>query len=635
MCGIAGIVSSSALAQGNLERVRAMAAAQAHRGPDDGGVEVVREDAPAVVFGHRRLAIIDLSPAGHQPMLDPESGSWITFNGEIYNYRELRLILEREGYTFRTATDTEVILKAFAHWGEDCVRQLRGIFAFAIFRPESRGGDGSGFEVFLARDQLGVKPLYYWFEGGTLVFASEVRAVLASDLVERRLDLLGLRSYLAYGSVQEPYTLVQGVQSLPPGHTLVWRDGQLETSRYWRLPEAEQVSATGSADVLDELSSLLSEAVRIQMVADVPVGAFLSGGIDSTAIAALAQRASTQPIRTFCVVFDEASYDEREYALAAARHIGTQHAELHLSDRIVRESLDRALGSFDQPSMDGLNTYFVSQVTREAGLTVALSGVGGDELFGGYDGYHRFLQADRWGRLVGLLPGAVRSGISPLVSGLARNEAQRKAALLLKRPHSSHLLVRQFFHESQIRSLVPESLLASPASWEAGAFAEVTTAIAGYDVVNRASAWELQTYMLSTLLRDTDQMSMAHALEVRVPLLDHLLIEFLFSLPGSLKLKAGQPKPLLTLPLGDALPAKCVHRRKQGFELPFEVWFRRGLQDRMREFFLGTGGRSNPLFLAAGLARLWRQFEAGRVSWSRVWCLYVLQRWLEEHRVTV
>jgi len=612
-----------------------MTAVQAHRGPDDGGVEVAHDQAPTVVFGHRRLSIIDLSPAGHQPMRDRDSGRWITFNGEIYNYRELRRSLEGHGYQFATATDTEVILKAFAHWGEDCVRHLRGIFAFAIFEPAAPTGEGPGPRVFLARDQLGVKPLYYGVVGQTLVFASEVRAVLESGLLDRRLDQLGLRSYLAYGSVQEPFTLIQGVQSLRPGHTLVWREGRVQTSRYWRLPAPEQVAPAAPADLLEELGSHLAEVVRLQMVADVPIGAFLSGGIDSTALAALGQRASTQPIRTFCVVFDEAVYDEREHAQAAARHIGTEHTELHLSDRIVRDSLDRALAAFDQPSMDGMNTYFVSQVTRAAGLTVALSGVGGDELFGGYNGYQRFLQGERWGRRFGRLPAPIRSGLSPVVGRLARSEAQRKAALLLKRPHSSHLLVRQAFHESQISRLIPKPLLAAPEAWESGAFGALTAEIAGYDVVNRASAWELQTYMLSTLLRDTDQMSMAHALEVRVPLLDHRLVEFLFGLPGSVKLKAGQPKPLLTLPLGDALPGQCVHRRKQGFELPFAVWFRRGLQDRMREFFLGQGGTPNPLFRPKGMARLWQQFEAGRVSWSRVWCLFVLQHWLEAHRVTV
>lgn len=632
MCGIAGVIASSETTEAGPARVQRMIDALEHRGPDDAGLETVLDGAPLVIFGHRRLAIIDLSPAGHQPMFDPETGAWITFNGEIYNYLELRRSLERQGQRFTTSTDTEVILKAYAHWGPECVRHLRGIFAFAIASP---GRSQSGPHVFLARDQLGVKPLYFWSDGGTLLFASEVRALLASGVVERRLDLAGLRSYLANGSVQDPFTLVRGVRSLSPGHTLLWRDGRSSVTRYWHLPDPEQVAEEVPADLYDRVGELLAESVRLQLMADVPIGAFLSGGIDSTAIVALAQRARAEPIKTFCVVFDEAAYDERAFAQAAADRLGTQHTELHLSEQTVLGSLNAALAAFDQPSMDGLNTYFVSRVTREAGLTVALSGVGGDELFGGYWGYSKFLRADRWGKRIALLPGPLRSRVFPLAYQVARTEAQRKASVLLQHPHASHLLVRQLLNDFQVGELLLEPVLASCPPWEGEALADLTTETAGYDPVNRASAWELRTYMQSILLRDTDQMSMAHALEVRVPLIDHRLVEFMFSLNGDCKVDPRQPKPLLTLPLKDALPRECVHRRKHCFELPFAVWLQRGMSARVRDRILDTGGDRCPLFNEAGLARLWRQFEGGQVSWSRIWGIFILRDWLEAHRLTV
>lgn len=626
MCGVAGILVREGQSFEVVPRVQAMTDAQSHRGPDDSGIQVVAGSEPTVVFGHRRLSIIDLSPAGHQPMHDPEADCWLTFNGEIYNFRELRHDLEGRGQIFRTGTDTEVILKAYAVWGAECVKQFRGIFAFAIWDQSKR-------TLVLARDQLGVKPLYYWYDDSALVFASEVRAVLASQQVARKLDRRGLRSFLAYGSVQDPYTLVDGVESLPPGHILVRTAADLKVSRYWSLPGPESVTAAPS-DLLEQAGAKLENALASQLISDVPLGAFLSGGIDSTAIAALMRRTASPVPRTFSIVFEEKKYDEREFSRLAARHIGTDHAELILRGSDVRDALGEALSAFDQPSMDGLNTYFVSQATKQAGLTVALSGVGGDELFGGYDSYGKALLAERAGARLRHLPSPARALLGAAAEKFGRGERSRRLADLLRSGGHPYFLSRQLFGSRQVCQLLDPQLTASFPGWEPGRFRQLEAETAGYDAINRASALELQTYMLSTLLRDTDQMSMAHALEVRVPLIDHQLVEFVFSVPGACKVHPTQPKPLLTRPLAQLLPRECVYRPKRGFELPFASWFQHSLYDQMHSTFVTPSSDAALLFRPESLNQLWSSFQRGRVGWSRIWSVFVLLQWLRQHRIT-
>lgn len=627
MCGVVGLLHNNDSAEQHIERLQAMSQALQHRGPDDTGFQVVNQGGPLALFGHRRLAIIDLSPAGHQPMCDPATGNWITFNGEIYNYQALRQELQHQGHTFQSQTDTEVILKAFAAWGLESIPRLRGIFAFGLW-------DARNQRLVLARDQLGVKPLYYWQQADALLFASEVRALLASNLIPRRLDVHGLRSYLSYGSVQEPYTLIQDISSLLPGHILTWQNEQTQTRRYWQLPLPDGVEERSLATLLDEVQQHLLSAVQSQLVADVPLGAFLSGGIDSTAIAALMQQTSNGGVKTFSVVFDEKQYDERYYAQLAARHIGTAHTELLLRGEDVRQSLPAALAAFDQPSMDGLNTYFVSKVTREAGLTVALSGLGGDELFGGYSGYQKSLLLETWGERLHMLPHWLRDKGAHLLSLLPGEKARRLVGLLQTQRHP-YFLARQLFSQHQITNLLDPDVNRASRQWEPDVFRLLEHETRDYDRVNRQSALEMQTYMLSTLLRDTDQMSMAHALEVRVPLLDHILVEYLFTVPGACKIDAAHPKPLLTRSLNGALPDECIFRPKRGFELPFAVWLKASLYDEIRASFLGQTTQTSLPFTAASLEQSWQRFEQGQLSWSRVWSLFTLRNWLDSHGVAL
>lgn len=625
MCGIAGLVSYEQSIEECCERVQLMTKAQQHRGPDGSGVEAIQNQKPAVVFGHRRLAIIDLSSAGYQPMLDQVTGNWLAFNGEIYNYQSLRHELIHKGAIFHSHTDSEVILKSYAMWGDSFIQRLEGMFAFAIWDRWQR-------RLLLARDPLGIKPLYYHFTPQNMVFASEVRALLSAKLVERRLSLPDLYGYLSYGSVQEPGTLIQGIHSLPPGHILTWQDRKLNKQRFWQLP-AHMNGQYPAEDLDRQLKDLLTNAVTSQLVADVPLGAFLSGGIDSTSIVAL-MRQQTNQVKTFSIVFNESAYDERRYAQLAAKQIGTDHTELLVDSQTVLRNLPSALAAFDQPSMDGLNTYFVSKVTREAGITVALSGVGGDELFAGYSGYHKPLLLERWGNALAVFPAFARRTGSYILRLLPERELIRRGVDLLLTNDHPYFLARRVFSSQQIASLLYPEVHYESAGWYLRMKGlEGETAV--YDPINRASALELQTYMLSTLLRDTDQMSMSHALEVRVPLLDQQLVQYLLSIAGQFKLVNKEPKPLLTRPLKNMLPIECIYRPKQGFTFPFAYWLRQHLQDEIKEMLLSPDPISQQLFNIPTFNNLWQGFKIGQISWSRIWSLFVLNHWLAAHAISL
>ncbi|MEX0686536.1 MAG: asparagine synthase (glutamine-hydrolyzing) [Balneolales bacterium] len=627
MCGIAGIFNTSGVdTEGQLKKTRQMAEAMAHRGPDDQGIEMISHSLPSLTFGHRRLSIIDTSSAGHQPMFDSETGNWITYNGEIYNFRELRGELRKEGVTFNSKTDTEVILKAYQVWGMDFVKKLRGIFAFSIWDEHEKA-------LILVRDHMGVKPLYYWEDDSNLLFASEVRALLASGLVQRKLDYNGLRSYMAYGSVQEPYTLIKGVQSIQPGHFMVIKDGDKKLTRYWQLPEQKDRGKIELDDLLIQIGDHLKDAVKSQLIADVPLGAFLSGGIDSTAIASLMQNSDMGEVKTFSIVFDEKTHDEREFSRLAARHIGSKHTELNLRGEDVKKMLQEGLNAFDQPSMDGLNTYFVSKITKEAGLTVALSGVGGDELFGGYNNYSVPLKAENWGKYVSVMPLLMRTPIGRMLSGMPFNEKMRKFADLMVTKQHPYFLSRQLFSKNQTHDLLKTDIFDASSHWEPERFYELEKQTAHYDPVNRASAMELQTYMLSTLLRDTDQMSMAHALEVRVPLIDHKLVDFMFSLPGEIKVNKKTPKPMLTRSLNGSIPKDCVYRPKKGFELPFASWFSESLNEQLEDSFNGQSEDEAWPFQAESLTRILQDYHRGLLSWSRIWTIFMVRHWLKTNKV--
>lgn len=630
MCGIAGILTIRPdwdLGPALGEMLRALR----HRGPDDEGArQVALPGGFRLGLAQTRLSILDPSPAGHQPMGDPDTGSWVVFNGEVYNHQAVRAALPARHY--RSTGDTETLLAGWAERGERVLAELRGMFAFALW-------DGRRERLWLVRDRLGIKPLYVCrADADTWAFASEVRALLASGLAAPRLRREAVGAYLAAGAVPAPWTLLEGVESLLPGES--WRfdldrPGRLggpERVRYWLPPFPDSPAPVRREEAVERLRPVLQEAAALRMVSDVPVGVFLSGGIDSGAVVALLAHQGYR-LHTFSVTFGERAFDESAHSRRIAAHFGTRHTELLLRPEDVLAGLDGALDAYDQPSIDGLNTYFISQATRQAGVKVALSGLGGDELFAGYAYFHMLERLERpWARR--LAPWLYRA-LRWRAPGAART-AKLGAVLRAGRDRLAGALACRLVLGAERRA----DLLA--ASGERGALlppdlaGQLGRAARGLDPVNAQSLLELSLYLANMLLRDTDQMGMAHGLEVREPLLDHVLVEAAAALPGPLKTAAGarsRLKGLLVDALPAPLPAGVLNRPKMGFVFPWERWLRRELRPRLGELFADAAALQ-----AAGLApravrRLWDDYLAGRpgVRYSDVLCVAHLAHWARRH----
>ena len=608
MCGIA-VACGPDLAE-LTEAVAAMCAQMIARGPDAGGLALLGRDGAAAVLGNRRLAIIDPSPAGHQPMSDPERGNAITFNGMVYNFRDLRDRLAAEGERFVSECDTEVVLRAYGRYGPDCVRHLRGMFAFAIW--DERHG-----RLFLARDRLGIKPLYYWHDGRRLLCASQVKALLASGLVPARLSPAGIRTYLACGAVSEPWTAIDGVLALPAAHRATFRGGRLELDRYWEPPSASERSLTRE-EAAAHLRRLLEDSVRRHLVSDAPLGVFLSGGLDSSIVAALAASAAGE-LMTLSVVFDDASLSEARYAALVARQIGSQHVEVALQPADLLAMLPDAFRAMDQPTFDGVNTFVVARAARDAGLKVALSGLGADELFDGYGNVRRVAWLERarnlpvpLAKLAGRAAGiGLRGSRGDKVREWLSGEAERGA---------SHELLRRLFAARDIGRLVSAPVegdgLARPARIDAGG-----------ELFNQVCVLELTNYLKNVLLRDTDAMGMASSIEVRVPYLDDPLVEWVLGLPA--RLKDGGAKALLAAAAGDAVPQEITARLKQGFLLPLASWMRNELRGEVDATLRRPPRALAEVLRPEAVAELWDAHGRDGSRWLQSWALYALCRWAE------
>ncbi len=621
MCGIFGIVSRGSVSPDLLEKA---ARSLAHRGPDDSGTIHLKAADREIGFAHTRLSIIDLSPLGHQPMQDPVTGNWIVYNGEIYNFRELRKELEAAGAEFKSHSDTEVILAAYRVWGESCLTRLGGMFAFALW-------DAPRKRVLLARDPMGIKPLYYHQSDQSFIFASEVRTLLRTGLVPRRADPTGILSYLAFGSVYEPWTMVEGVMAVPPGHVLTVENGAVRSREYWNPLQPSGNTAA------DNLPAILRDAVLSHLVSDVPVGVFLSGGIDSSALVAVLSRNGVRA-NTFSLVFQEAEFNEGQYSREIARRFGSEHHEIPVSQQDMLAVLPAALCAMDQPTIDGINTYLVSAKTRAAGVKVALTGLGADEMFAGYSNFRRVPKMEAFSRRFGRLPRLVRR---PLSASLAlfggKGDRSRKLAELAAghdstlRPNFVHpyFLVRTLFGAAEREALVNTGLEDSKSALES-VLRESIAQSSNLDPVNRVSYLESHWYMRNTLLRDSDFMSMAHGLELRVPFLDRTLVEACFRIPGAEKLQGHSPKGLLLASLGVELPREIVNRPKRGFTLPFERWLRGEMRPVVEDALLRSNWDQTPIS-ASAVGDVWERFVAGETSWSRPWSLFVLKRWCEQN----
>lgn len=622
MCGIVGIIARSAALKPEL--LRDATESLAHRGPDDSGTVTLRVSNPVpteIGLGHRRLSILDLSPLGHQPMHDPQTGNWVVFNGEIYNFREVRRKLESKGCGFQSRSDTEVLLKAYGLWGRECLHHLRGIFAFAIW-------DARTSNLFLARDPMGVKPLYYSDQAGHFLFASEIRTLLGTGLVPRKLDRAAAAGYLSFGSVSEPMTAVAGVSALRAGHCLTWKAGNISIERYWSVPPV--TAGLNPHEAARQTAEFVDESIHGQTVSDVPLGVFLSGGIDSSAITAVLSR--SQRPSTFSVVFREQEFNEASASRAVAQNFRTDHHEILCSAEEGLALSQQAIAAMDQPTIDGLNTYLICGVARRAGVKVAMSGLGGDELFCGYRTFRSVPRMESFLRFWNQVPARATLGNLALRPSGRSDFHHKVHALATENGHLVHpyFLARSLFTPAQVRMLMGDRFSDGVLSPLREALRDTTH----MDSINRVSYLEARCYMLNTLLRDADVMSMAHGMELRVPLIDPRLAEKMFMTPGRFKMERGTPKPMLVNAVRSELPQTIVHRKKQGFTFPFEHWLRNQMRAGLEQSIAGI--KSGPL---AGLvdpsaaSNVWRDFESGRTSWSRPWSLHVLQRWCERNQI--
>jgi asparagine synthase (glutamine-hydrolysing) len=604
--------------------VQRMLAAQQHRGPDDEGTIVFSEgsERATVTLGNRRLAIIDLSPDGHMPMANEDDTVWVTYNGEIYNFAELRAELIIAGHLFRSKTDTEVVVHGYEQWGIDgLLQRLNGMYAIAIWDRRTKC-------LSIARDRFGEKPLYYFWDGRTFLFASELKSLLASGLIERRFNPAGMVAYLNLGSVPAPLTIISGVVALQPATYVTFSFGRdPQQKRYWSLHFSE--SNISFDEAVEQTAMLLREAVESRLISDVPLGVFLSGGIDSSAIVALVRDASGAAIRTSSVIFREKEFDEGPYAQQTAAWFQTEHMEFEVTPQEALAELPRMLWAMDQPTIDGVNTYFVSKVTRSNGTVVALSGLGGDELFGGYPSFRTVPKLCSLSRGIHLVPGLGRlAAYAIAASGYSRS--QKLASFLARNPgpESAYLAVRGLYTAREIKTLAVDLASANGSLFDPVGYLTKITSNSGSASFNTISTLELGAYMHSQLLRDTDAMSMAHSLEVRVPFLDHRLAEFLATVPQKYK-SSKRPKSLLLRVLAGKLPPGVEARSKRGFTFPFSRWLAGPWRKEIESVLFAED--LSEILSSSPVNDVWQDFLRGQLHWSRPWALYVLKRWVDAY----
>jgi asparagine synthase (glutamine-hydrolysing) len=620
MCGIAGIFGQRDQ-QKAIEFVRTMNGRIAHRGPD---AEGLWSDADCTL-GHRRLSIIDTSDAGNQPFFSADKRITVIFNGEIYNYIELKKVLA-SSYHFKTATDTEVIIAAYLKWGKAFVHHFIGMFALAL--KDSETG-----ELLIVRDRLGVKPVYWSKTSEGYLFASEIRAMLATGLVNKKISASSLADYLRYQTVHAPHTIIEEVKMLEAGHMIIYSGGECRIEKYWS--PSDNINSSAASDnkeqVKKKVLDLLTSSIEVRMRADVPFGAFLSGGIDSSVIVGLMSRSSLHPVKTFSITFHEKEFDESPYSEVIARKFKTDHTPIRLRANDFLEMMPEALKAMDHPSGDGPNTYVVSKVTREAGVKMALSGLGGDEVFAGYDVFRRMkdLENKVW---MNRIPSSLRH-----MAGLALKKARpsvssEKIAEGIGSPRVDfahfYPIVRQVLLDDQVYKLLRSNGDQTNFVFELARQIQTLP----IETLSKVSIAEMQTYMQNVLLRDTDQMSMAHALEVRVPFLDHRLVEYVLGVGDEIKYP-HTPKELLTSAVGDLLPHEVIHRPKMGFTFPWAVWMRNELRSFCYENLLSL--KQVEAIHHEEVMHMWQRFLAGDhlITWSRIWPLVVLGHWVKQHEV--
>jgi len=619
MCGITGIFSfKNGLESSNA--VHFMLEKLKHRGPDADAVWCEGN----VSLGHTRLSIIDLDDTANQPMLDRSERYVIVFNGEIYNYRELRNLLS-DGYKFKTNSDTEVILASFIKWGKDCLNYFRGIFAFAIWDKKTE-------VLFLARDQMGVKPLHIYRNEDVFLFSSELTSIANSKIFKPTLNIQGLKDYLKYQSVHEPNTLISGVYQLRAGYFMtISRDG-VGVQKYWGLTDLKPtINFSTYEEVKKEVHAKLYQAIERQLVSDVPWTVFLSGGIDSSVLASVATKLANGPINTFSICFDDERYDESKYSDLMAKSINSNHSKVVIKPEKFLELLPETLSAFSTPSGDGANVYLISKLVSEAKIKVALSGLGADELFCGYKHFSTYKKAKLYHDI---MPFWVSNSIGHLISKLSTGHKYRKIADILAMKSNElenfYSISRSLFQDEELKLLNPFFKSTFDTPYEN--IIQVSNEIQKFDTYSQYSIAELMNYTKNVLLEEADQMSMANGLELRVPLLDIDLVALCLSIPDKFKHPHGYKK-LLVDSLGFQLPEEIVHRKKMGFAFPWDQWMRNELYSFCKKSITNLSKRK--LFNEKEVLKLWEKFvqKDPQIPWMKVWLLVVLENWLSDNQI--
>jgi asparagine synthase (glutamine-hydrolysing) len=636
MCGICGWVNFRSLIHTGQAIVADMNATLGHRGPDDAGAVTLGQSALAM----SRLSIIDVA-TGHQPVANENETCWIVFNGEIYNFLDLRRDLEARGHRFHTRSDTEVVLHAYEEWGPGCVQRLRGMFAFAIEDRRTHAGcsHGNGVlrepKLFLARDRVGKKPLYYYHDANCFVFGSELKAILAHPDVPRRVNCPAIPLYLTYGYVPAPQTMFEGVLELPPGHTLTVQGEQVTVRQYWDHDERSTTETSMTeGECVERLRELLEDAVRVRLVSEAPLGAFLSGGLDSTLIVALMTRILDQPVKTFAIGFvDDPSFNELEYARLAARTYGAQHHEFIVRPDAI-ELLPTLVWHYDQPFADSsaIATYLVAKLTGEY-VTVALTGDGGDELFTGYERFAAARLAEYYCRTPRLLQIALARLMQTLPESTSYHGFARRVRRFVE--HAALPLPQRYlgwvgiFPIDFLHPLLTDEMRVDPL----GHFLAYFDQVANRESIEQLLSVNARTYLPGDLLVKTDRMTIANSLEARCPFLDQELLEFAARIPLELKLKGLTTKYILKKAAESLVPRDIIHRKKHGFGVPVGRWFRTSLKDYIRDVLLSPQTLCRGYFRENAVRRLLEEHQTGkRDHGHRLWALLTFEIW---HRVFI
>ncbi|MBW2999234.1 asparagine synthase (glutamine-hydrolyzing) [Candidatus Woesearchaeota archaeon] len=621
MCGITGIYNFRKETVDN-ELLKEMTNILHYRGPDDSGYFVDKN----IGLGHRRLSIIDLSEKGSQPMHNEDETVWVKFNGEIYNFEELKKDLEKKGHRFYSDTDTETIVHAYEEYGEDCVKHLRGMFAFSIW-------DSKNKKLFLARDRVGKKPIFYFADKERFVFASELKSLLLDDSIAKEIDMTALSHYLTFGYVPAPLSIFKSIKKVMPSHTLTVQDGKISTRKYWDITYKPKLASQQyfKKKLLEELK----QAVKLRMISDVPLGAFLSGGIDSSSIVAMMAKLSDEPVKTFSIGFDEEPYSELKYARIVAEKFNTDHKEMVVRPDAA-EILPKLVWHYNEPFADqaAVPTYYLSKMTREH-VTVALNGDGGDESFAGYPRY----VVDKIVRYYNHVPNPMRKAFTyfankvPYTNFRMISRIQKGLAAAKMKPEDRYIYVMSYFDEGGLKKEISSEKLNSLKANSNNVLMDHFNECNSSSITNRMMYVDIKKYIPEDLMVKVDIASMANSLEGRSPYLDHNLMEFAATIPPSLKLKGMTTKYILKKALHPLLPEEIIHRRKQGFGMPIAEWFRNDLKELSYELLVGKEARQRGYFNYGKIKQMLDQHVSGKIDYCfKLWSLLWLELW---HRIYV